>query len=79
MAIPPPPADSSDSEDNYEEKEQDKGQNEKVPFEDLPRKVQQRIEKRKRKRAELKLQRKLKIDFDQPVERIVEKYMDVFP
>jgi len=41
--------------------------------------LQKKIEKRKRKREELKLQRKLKIDFGQSDEKIYSKYRLAFP
>ena len=47
---------------------------ERVDFDMLPKKVRQQIEKRKKKREELKLQRKLKIDFKQPEEKVLERY-----
>lgn len=50
-----------------------------VPFEELPRKLQRKIEKQKKKREELKLARKLKIDMNQPDEKIFERYKAVFP
>lgn len=49
------------------------------PFEELPKKVQDKIEKRKAKRQELKLARKLRVDFSLPEEQILQRYKEVFP
>lgn len=49
------------------------------PFEELPKKVQAKIEKRKAKRQELKLARKLRVDFSLPEEQILQRYKEVFP
>jgi hypothetical protein len=45
----------------------------------LPRKLQAKIEKRKAKRQELKLARKLRVDFSQPEDVILKRYKEVFP
>lgn len=50
-----------------------------MAFEELPRKLQQKIANRKKKREELKLQRKLKVDFNQPEEQILVKYKLAYP
>lgn len=47
-------------------------------FELLPRKLQRKIEKQKKKRVELKMARKLKIDMNQPEDKILERYKKVF-
>ena len=49
------------------------------PFEELPKKVQAKIDKRKAKRQELKLARKLRVDFSLPEEQILQRYKEVFP
>ena len=50
-----------------------------MEFKELPRKLQKKIEKRKRKREDLKLQRKQKIDFGQSDDKILSKYREAFP
>jgi len=52
---------------------------ERVPFEELPRSLQKKIEKRTKKRDELKIQRKLKVDWSKPDDVILERYKLVFP
>jgi hypothetical protein len=49
-----------------------------MKFEMLPRKLQRKIEKQKSKRVELKMARKLKIDMNQPEDKILERYKKVF-
>lgn len=50
-----------------------------VPFDELPNKLKRKIEKQKKKREELKMARKLKIDMSQPDDKILERYKVVFP
>lgn len=64
----------AEKETKQKEEQAPKTKKERVDFEMLPKKVKQQIEKRKKKREELKLQRKLKIDFKQPEEKVLERY-----
>ena len=50
------------------------GPQERVEFEELPRKLQKKILKRKQKREALRSQRKNKIDWELPEEKIYERY-----
>lgn len=50
-----------------------------MDFEDLPRKLQKKILKRKKKRDELRMQRKFKIDWTKSDDVILERYREVFP
>ena len=45
----------------------------------MPRKLQKKILKRKKKRDELRMQRKFKIDWTKSDDVILERYREVFP
>ncbi len=49
-----------------------------IPYDELPKKLRKRIEKRKSKREELKGLRKLKINLDLPHDVLVEKYRLIY-
>ncbi len=52
---------------------------EKLAFEDLPKQVQRRMEKRKRKKEEARLERKLRIDWSRTDDEILERYKIIYP
>ena len=63
----------------FKKKKEENGPKDRVEFEELPRKLQKKINKRKQKREELRAQRKHKIDWEKPNEVILERYKEVFP
>lgn len=67
---------SDEGEEGSQENAQDEGGKRKgyVPFEELPNKIKKRIAKRKAKREELKMQRKIKLDLGKSEETVLEKY-----
>ena len=50
-----------------------------MAFEDLPNKIKRRIEKRKRKKEEQRLERKMRIDWTKDDSEILERFKAIYP